>query len=225
VKEDSSTGCDTELCEDDATYVIIDHGDGTFAAYYHLQKDGALVAPGEKVCKGQTIGLSGNTGFSTGPHLHFHVTDPMKHTLPLVFEELESTTGGTPVGDSAYTSTNELASCDEEYKNSACPRDLFKHRGILLDSEVPCAVARFNDVYTVAGEVLVPGATVAVTTYLTSVNDWAYKCVNADGDGRFSTTLKWSEAESPEYSYLMITASDEACTYAGWHSSPTILLH
>jgi hypothetical protein len=224
IKEDSDISCDTEECINDGNYVIIDHGDGTFAAYYHLQKDGALVAPGEKVCKGQPIGLSGNTGFSTGPHLHFDITDPFGHTLPLVFEELESTTGGTPVSLSAFTSANELASCDEELKNSTCPPDLFEHRGILLDSEVPCAVASFSDVYTVAGKVLVPGSTVTVSIYLASVDDWEDKCVPADEDGSFSATLQWSKAQSPEYSHLMITASDEACDYAGWHTSATVLL-
>jgi hypothetical protein len=55
-------------------YVIIQHEDGTFARYYHLTKDGALVNVGQDVAQGDRIGLSGNSGASAGAHLHFDVT-------------------------------------------------------------------------------------------------------------------------------------------------------
>lgn len=54
-------------------YVVVDHGDSTFARYYHLTKDGALVSIGSRVAAGDTIGRSGSTGASAGPHLHFDV--------------------------------------------------------------------------------------------------------------------------------------------------------
>lgn len=49
--------------------VVIDHGDGIRAIYAHLSK--IEVKPKDKVTEGQQIGLSGNSGNSTGPHLHF----------------------------------------------------------------------------------------------------------------------------------------------------------
>lgn len=55
-------------------YIMIDHGDGTVARYLHLTHDGALAEVGETVEAGDVIALSGNTGFSTLPHLHFDVT-------------------------------------------------------------------------------------------------------------------------------------------------------
>ena len=76
VKEDSDEGCKTSKCKSMANYVLIYHDDGTFASYVHLKKDGALVEPGEKIAAGQVIGLSGNTGWSSGPHLHFEVYIP-----------------------------------------------------------------------------------------------------------------------------------------------------
>ena len=53
--------------------VRILHDDGGMAVYAHLQAGGASVRVGERVGQGQRIALSGNTGYSTAPHLHFAV--------------------------------------------------------------------------------------------------------------------------------------------------------
>jgi murein DD-endopeptidase MepM/ murein hydrolase activator NlpD len=60
----------------DGNYISIKHNDGSTAYYWHLQKDGALVNVGDTVQTGQWIGLSGNTGYSAFPHLHFEVQGP-----------------------------------------------------------------------------------------------------------------------------------------------------
>ncbi|MEN5070552.1 M23 family metallopeptidase [Stenotrophomonas sp. TWI1183] len=56
-----------------ANLVRVLHEDGSMAVYAHLQHNGVLVRPGEQVQAGQRIGLSGNTGYSAAPHLHFAV--------------------------------------------------------------------------------------------------------------------------------------------------------
>ena len=56
-----------------ANYVRILHADETVATYAHLAPDGVRVRPGEKVSAGTVIGLSGATGYASGPHLHFVV--------------------------------------------------------------------------------------------------------------------------------------------------------
>jgi len=56
-----------------ANLVRVLHEDGSMAVYAHLQHNGVLVRPGEQVQAAQRIGLSGNTGYSAAPHLHFAV--------------------------------------------------------------------------------------------------------------------------------------------------------
>jgi murein DD-endopeptidase MepM/ murein hydrolase activator NlpD len=52
-------------------YVVISHGNGFSTLYAHLSK--RSVKEGDKVQKGQVLGLTGSTGNSTGPHLHFEI--------------------------------------------------------------------------------------------------------------------------------------------------------
>lgn len=54
-------------------YVVIDHGDGTMTLYAHSKT--VYVSVGDVVQKGQKIGLIGDTGNVTGPHLHFEVRE------------------------------------------------------------------------------------------------------------------------------------------------------
>jgi hypothetical protein len=58
-----------------ANFVVVRHTDGTYSRYYHLERGSNAVRVGDSVVAGQTIARSGNTGFSSGPHLHFDVTD------------------------------------------------------------------------------------------------------------------------------------------------------
>ena len=65
-------------------FVEIDHGYGYKTVYAHM-KDGLLVKKGDKIQRGQTIGLLGNTGRSTAPHLHYEVKYKDKTTNPRPF--------------------------------------------------------------------------------------------------------------------------------------------
>ena len=71
-----------------ANIVRILHDDGTYAVYAHLNWNSIRVRPGERVLAGQYIADSGNTGFSSGPHLHFAVQRNMGlrvESLPVAF--------------------------------------------------------------------------------------------------------------------------------------------
>lgn len=73
LEESHSIGCWEDGCGRYANFIVVLHDDGTTGEYYHLQQDGALVEVGDRVERGQKIGLSGNTGHTTMPHLHFAV--------------------------------------------------------------------------------------------------------------------------------------------------------
>lgn len=61
--------------------ILIDHGNGVMTRYGHSSR--LLVSVGQHVSKGQTIGLVGSTGNTTGPHLHFEVIRNGDTTNPL----------------------------------------------------------------------------------------------------------------------------------------------
>jgi murein DD-endopeptidase MepM/ murein hydrolase activator NlpD len=56
-----------------ANHIRILHADGTMAVYAHLDLASVSVRPGARIRAGQKIARSGNTGFSSGPHLHFAI--------------------------------------------------------------------------------------------------------------------------------------------------------
>lgn len=64
-------------------YVVLDHGNGLTSLYGHMSK--LLVAEGDGVEAGQTIGAVGATGQATGAHLHFEVQQDGEPTHPLAF--------------------------------------------------------------------------------------------------------------------------------------------
>lgn len=66
-------GGTTQEVRDEANFVQVLHDDGTTAIYAHLQLDTVRVRPGQHVSRGEYIANSGNTGYSSGPHLHFVV--------------------------------------------------------------------------------------------------------------------------------------------------------
>ncbi len=63
----------TEEMKDKANYIVIRHEDGSRSHYYHLARGGVKVKVGQAVKEGEVIALSGNTGYSATPHLHFFV--------------------------------------------------------------------------------------------------------------------------------------------------------
>jgi len=72
VVDEYDRGGPTKSLMGQANVVLVLHDDGSFASYVHLSK-GAAVSEGDEVAVGDPIGSSGNTGYTTSPHLHFAV--------------------------------------------------------------------------------------------------------------------------------------------------------
>lgn len=72
-EDDFYKGGTNKAYSSEANNIRILHDDGSMAIYAHLELEKAQVYPGLAVTAGQLIGYSGNTGFTSGPHLHFAV--------------------------------------------------------------------------------------------------------------------------------------------------------
>ena len=74
-----------------ANFVTLLHDDGTTGDYYHLRKNGVAVSLGDHIKRRQLLGYSGNTGFSSLPHLHFAVYQAKSHgkyqSVPIKFKQ------------------------------------------------------------------------------------------------------------------------------------------
>ncbi|MET0864712.1 MAG: M23 family metallopeptidase [Nakamurella sp.] len=59
----------------DGNHIVLDLGGGLYGFYAHLQRGSVLVKPGQRVSTGEVMAKLGNSGNTSGPHLHFHVMD------------------------------------------------------------------------------------------------------------------------------------------------------
>ncbi len=112
VKDDSEKGGPRRKFEDLANHVIIQHADGTMAHYCHFAPRTAQVRVGDEVAVGAALASSGNTGFSSGPHLHFAVFKARggygRETIPVKFLTAEGR-GITPVTGESYRAVDSSA--------------------------------------------------------------------------------------------------------------------
>jgi len=118
--------------------VVIEHVDGTFAIYAHL-RHGGPARVGQRVLSGELIGLSGDTGFSTGPHLHFQVytirPDGQYRTIPVKFWN------GTPAGFTAIAGLEYKPGCPRDGGSMCMPGELAGERGLEWRPEASTATA------------------------------------------------------------------------------------
>ncbi len=95
VEVNSKTNCReyTRECDQHANRILVASEDGAMIHYLHLKHDSAFVQVGDRVKQHQLLGLSGDTGYATGPHLHVDVTkvstNMMEVTTPMIFSTSE----------------------------------------------------------------------------------------------------------------------------------------
>jgi murein DD-endopeptidase MepM/ murein hydrolase activator NlpD len=112
VKDHFNNGGAHRKYEDCANIVIVRHSDGTMAHYCHLAAKSATVTVGQKVRAGDPLAASGNTGFTSGPHLHFAVFKARngygRQTIPVKFRTA-SGMGVTLVAGESYRAADPSA--------------------------------------------------------------------------------------------------------------------
>lgn len=89
-------------CVKYANQVRVKHPDGTQTSYAHLSK--VSVSLGQRVARAQVVGLSGSSGYSTGPHAHVARMRSCCQSIPLKFNDVKG--GGVPKGGDYVTSGN-----------------------------------------------------------------------------------------------------------------------
>lgn len=221
-KGDSDKGCGNSSCADLANYVYVDHGDGTIARYLHLQYQGTRVKVGQQVCRGQLLGLSGNTGFSTGPHLHLEIMTGMNISLPIYFEELRDRSAGVIFPNTTVISQNEADTSCEPVKTSLCPFETFAYRGVLLDQAFQCRAIERGKEYTISGKVGDPSKRGIAIDFKYVGESWKRQCYEVT-NGTFSFKWTWPKDKPAGFGYMLLTAAGYAngtCTsIKGWSNS------
>ena len=136
-------------------FVAIDHGGGLKSIYAHLEFQGVVVSIGQVVPAGQVIGYSGNTGFSTAPHLHYEVRDVHDESVSTGFIESARANGIARTGDE-LTSRNIVDTTSiDGFRPSTMPRHAFAMNEIeLLGDELPAFLFETETAYMIRGRVL-----------------------------------------------------------------------
>ena len=106
-KQDNVLDCGTNS----GNFIFVSHSDGTGALYQHLKQNGVSVNVGDQIIQGQIIGQSGNSGCSSGPHLHVNLfrslTGPFirQYSLPFNFSNADGSLNDRKglVQDGLYT--------------------------------------------------------------------------------------------------------------------------
>lgn len=141
-----------------SNYIWIRHPDGTIGSYEHLKQGGVAVKVGDRVSRKQLIGYSGNTGWTSGPHLHFVVSRPVDgfkyQSFPIRFQ----TAAGiiTPIEGQSYTSLTE-----NTVTAARCTRLRFRQTADMCDN---CTAPPWN------GELNSASGDVWVVTYVDGNN-------------------------------------------------------
>lgn len=214
VKQDSNSGGVTSDQYALANTVVIDHGNGLFTQYLHLKRASVLVNEGQLVEAGQVVALSGNTGFSSVPHLHFQVQDATGQSVPARFEDVDG--DGVPKQGERYTSANDGSGTTKYVAESKLPENAFERNSIALsDCDVPAHLLRTDATYKINGKVFTPAKKVAVFL-MSSRGGKALLSVFApvNADGSFSAELKLNDLKQSQPTWSQVPTQSNTFSFA-----------
>lgn len=151
IKQDSNIGGTSARFTKHANYILIQHADGSFGNYVHLQLDGALVEVGEMVAAGQRIGLSGNTGRSSGPHLHFDVRIPTMdgelQSIPVLFMDHQGRSMTVEEGRYYYGLHPDKPGFEVYFGADLTNDDFIDHRASIQSGELDMRIEEIDSTY------------------------------------------------------------------------------
>jgi murein DD-endopeptidase MepM/ murein hydrolase activator NlpD len=167
-------------------FVLVHHGNGVLTEYGHLRHHGTRVRPGQRVAQGELLGYSGDTGRSTGPHLHFAVEDVSLQSQPACFLDVES---GVPQAGEVVKSGNlpgPEPSADVDV--AAVPSTAFASQQIALESKLPLLLP--NTEVEIEGRVEAPAREVVLWVRPQGARDPLRRLMApVNADGRFQVRL------------------------------------
>jgi hypothetical protein len=115
----------------DGNRIVLDLGNGVFAFYAHLRRGSISTSPGDHVKRGQVLGSLGNTGNTSAPHLHFHLTDGPStlgsNGLPYVIDTIEF------AGEVSAAKFGEGASLEGKWNEGMLPAPSPRHGQYPMD--------------------------------------------------------------------------------------------
>lgn len=189
-----------------ANAVVIDHGNNRFSQYFHLSRGGMRVKEGDEVARGQELGLSGNSGFTTGPHLHFAVTDETNRTQPVCFCDVD---GDRPEERRRYrASVADPRERPQRTALSLLPRDVFSEGGVELTVDLPTRWLASRSPVHLEGRAKAGRRVLAFVAVRSSSVAARTLTAEVDAQGLFRLDLDWRGLEGPCRVSMVVPADD-----------------
>ena len=200
-----------DMDPDQYNFVVIDHGSGLLSEYGHLRHHGTRVRPGQRVARGELIGYSGDTGMSTGPHLHFALEDASLESQPACFLDVES---GVPQAGQVVESANLPGpEFTADIALTTVPPTIFSSQQIALESELPLLLP--NTAVEIRGRVETPSREVLLWVRPQGEPEPVKRLIApVDAEGHFDVTLPLEGLEGVQW--VGFTRVQPRGTWKGW---------
>jgi len=200
-----------DMDPDQYNFVVIDHGSGLLSEYGHLRHHGTRVRPGQRVARGELIGYSGDTGMSTGPHLHFALEDASLESRPSCFLDVES---GVPQAGQVVESGNVRGpEFSGDIALATVPATVFSSQQIALETELPLLLP--NTAVEIRGRVETPTREVLLWVRPQGERDPVKRLIApVDAEGHFDVTLPLEGLEGIQW--VGFTRVHPRGSWTGW---------